>query len=337
MGRRLRYLIVLGTTLGATLAAIAGLTFGQLMADSDSETVLVAGRPADADNGTSQPNGAATISPDLTIPTPNAVSGIDFSGGEILMVSEQAAILYVLDPSDGSVIRSVNLPSFGDSDLGGWGIAAASGFWWHADYQRLKLYKLNPADGSVLLELPMPSMYLGIAWDGTNVWGVSPNTEELYRIDPATGSILNTYSLSATDGPIGGTWDGTFLWVSERDGDKFHKIDLTGNVLHTEDTAVPTLGGIAPQAPHLWVDKLVIQEIMRFDMSLGPPPMCNGQPATLIGTDGNDILLGTPGNDVIVGLKGNDVIIGKDGGDVICAGPGTDGVLVGPGNDWDIR
>ena len=245
MGRRLRYLIVLGTTLGATLAAIAGLTFGQLMADSDSETVLVAGRPADADNGTSQPNGAATISPDLTIPTPNAVSGIDFSGGEILMVSEQAAILYVLDPSDGSVIRSVNLPSFGDSDLGGWGIAAASGFWWHADYQRLKLYKLNPADGSVLLELPMPSMYLGIAWDGTNVWGVSPNTEELYRIDPATGSILNTYSLSATDGPIGGTWDGTFLWVSERDGDKFHKIDLTGNVLHTEDTWLSLLWAVS--------------------------------------------------------------------------------------------
>ena len=59
--------------------------------------------------------------------------------------------------------------------------------------------------------------------------------------------------------------------------------------------------------------------------------MCNGQPATLIGTDGNDILLGTPGNDVIVGLKGNDVIIGKDGGDVICAGSGTDGVERHPG------
>jgi hypothetical protein len=39
-----------------------------------------------------------------------------------------------------------------------------------------------------------------------------------------------------------------------------------------------------------------------------PPVTCNGLPATLVGTFGNDTLVGTPGDDVIQGRGGNDVI-----------------------------
>ena len=55
-------------------------------------------------------------------------------------------------------------------------------------------------------------------------------------------------------------------------------------------------------------------------------PTCFGQPATIIGTTGNDDLPGTLGNDVIVGLGGNDLITGSDGDDLICGGSGDDGV-----------
>ena len=36
--------------------------------------------------------------------------------------------------------------------------------------------------------------------------------------------------------------------------------------------------------------------------------MCFGEPATIIGTPGDDVLSGTSGDDVIVGLEGTDVI-----------------------------
>ena len=53
-----------------------------------------------------------------------------------------------------------------------------------------------------------------------------------------------------------------------------------------------------------------------------PVPECFGQPATIIGTPGDDTLTGTPGNDVIVGLEGTDVINTDTGGtDRVCAGP----------------
>src|SRR5262249_2657050 len=55
-----------------------------------------------------------------------------------------------------------------------------------------------------------------------------------------------------------------------------------------------------------------------------PHPTCNGLPAPIVGTDGDDELNGTPGADVIVGLGGNDTIDGFGGADTICGGNGDD-------------
>jgi Ca2+-binding RTX toxin-like protein len=60
---------------------------------------------------------------------------------------------------------------------------------------------------------------------------------------------------------------------------------------------------------------------------------CDGLVATIVGTEGDDVLVGTEGNDVIVGLGGDDVIDGLGGDDVICGGDGDDVIRGGEGND----
>ncbi|MCB2224047.1 MAG: peptidoglycan DD-metalloendopeptidase family protein [Actinobacteria bacterium] len=60
---------------------------------------------------------------------------------------------------------------------------------------------------------------------------------------------------------------------------------------------------------------------------------CFGKRATLVGTDGDDVLTGTDGRDVIHGMGGNDTIEGLGGDDLICAGTGDDVVDGGDGND----
>lgn len=62
-------------------------------------------------------------------------------------------------------------------------------------------------------------------------------------------------------------------------------------------------------------------------------PTCNGIAATIIGTDGPDVLVGTDGPDVIVAGLGNDSISGLGGNDLICGGFGNDLIDGGPGND----
>ncbi len=48
--------------------------------------------------------------------------------------------------------------------------------------------------------------------------------------------------------------------------------------------------------------------------------LCDGLPATIVGSAGDDELVGTSGNDVIAGLAGNDRIVGGGGDDLICEG-----------------
>lgn len=60
---------------------------------------------------------------------------------------------------------------------------------------------------------------------------------------------------------------------------------------------------------------------------------CGGLDATIIGTDGPDILKGTAGPDVITGRLGNDTIRGLGGDDVICGGYGNDLLYGGQGFD----
>ena len=62
-------------------------------------------------------------------------------------------------------------------------------------------------------------------------------------------------------------------------------------------------------------------------------PTCNGIPATIVGTEGDDKIKGTPGDDAIVGLGGNDRIDGKGGNDCIDGGDGNDRIDGGAGND----
>jgi Ca2+-binding RTX toxin-like protein len=65
--------------------------------------------------------------------------------------------------------------------------------------------------------------------------------------------------------------------------------------------------------------------------------LCEGLPATLTGTDGNDNLLGTAGDDVIVALGGNDLVDGAGGDDIVCGGDGADVVNGTRGVAWVIR
>jgi Ca2+-binding RTX toxin-like protein len=68
---------------------------------------------------------------------------------------------------------------------------------------------------------------------------------------------------------------------------------------------------------------------------LGSPAAveCFGLPATIVGSEGADVLIGTDGDDVVAGLGGDDAILGFGGNDALCGGPGDDGLVPGLGDD----
>jgi uncharacterized repeat protein (TIGR01451 family) len=60
---------------------------------------------------------------------------------------------------------------------------------------------------------------------------------------------------------------------------------------------------------------------------------CAGQPATVLGTTGNDQLVGTAGADVFVALGGDDTINGLGGDDRVCGRGGADLIRGAGGGD----
>jgi len=62
-------------------------------------------------------------------------------------------------------------------------------------------------------------------------------------------------------------------------------------------------------------------------------PICDGEVATIVGTQEADVIIGTQEHDVIMGLGGDDIITGLKGDDIICGGTGNDIIYSGPGVD----
>jgi uncharacterized repeat protein (TIGR01451 family) len=64
-----------------------------------------------------------------------------------------------------------------------------------------------------------------------------------------------------------------------------------------------------------------------------PPATCGGAEATIVGTDGDDVLVGTDKRDVIAALRGNDEVRGLGGKDIVCGFGGNDRLKGQGGND----
>jgi hypothetical protein len=68
-----------------------------------------------------------------------------------------------------------------------------------------------------------------------------------------------------------------------------------------------------------------------FSQAQANPNQCAS--ATILGTDGDDVIYGTDGVDIICSLDGDDTVYGLGGDDIILSGDGDDIVDAGPGND----
>ncbi len=74
--------------------------------------------------------------------------------------------------------------------------------------------------------------------------------------------------------------------------------------------------------------------VVGLNLRIPDNPTCNGLAATIIGTNGDDVIVGTNKADVIVTFGGNDTITGGNGADVICSGFGDDVIDGGNGKDY---
>ena len=161
-----------------------------------------------------------------------------------------------------------------------------------------------PEDGHVSIY----SEGYGSGWGNSIIWKSADGSERMHmahldsfghRGDVAAGELI---------GRVGKTGEATgpHLHVSARRNGEPAEVELMGKII---------------KAGHCYV-------------SIGPiAPMCLGQPATILGGGGDNVLVGTAGTDVIVALGGADEIRGLVGPDLICGGGGKDVIYGNAGED----
>ncbi len=78
---------------------------------------------------------------------------------------------------------------------------------------------------------------------------------------------------------------------------------------------------------------LLAVPVLAVNAPASAAPLCDGKPATVVGSPGDDLIQGSAGDDVIVALGGDDTVLAGGGDDVVCGGDGNDVLRGGDGSD----
>jgi hypothetical protein len=170
-----------------------------------------------------------------------------------------------IDARHGWVVETVTTEAPGRSALGSDGTHL-----WLADWGAPgtgRIYKVDPSSGDTLYSIPSPDKWPGgVAWDGVNLWIAGYIT--VRKVDPATGDVLDEFSVIYSPQPGGLAWDGQGVYYGSSgtsggaDG-RIHKYAVDGTHITAFDSPHddPELAGLAFDGAHLWVG-------MRYDDSL---------------------------------------------------------------------
>lgn len=168
--------------------------------------------------------------------------------------------IYMLDPSDGSVLKMCTPPT---AQYGGYGGLAFDGtYLWQADSYGGGIYKLNTADCSVISSIPSPDMYLNdLAWDGNYLWVCGYTSGKLYKLEPSDGSIVAEFDIQGE----GLTYDGTYLLLSQ--DSRILRINPSdGQVISSMQIPFSRPESLAWDGGYLWVASFDEAMIYRIDV-----------------------------------------------------------------------
>ena len=108
--------------------------------------------------------------------------------------------------------------------------------------------------GDTVRTIPAPYYHpQGLTFDGTQLWCVDRQTDQIYAVDPTNGRVTDSI---ATPGyiPCGLTWDGKLLWVADAEEERLYAINPISRIVEKSipcPVANPT--GLAWNGKHLWV------------------------------------------------------------------------------------
>ena len=135
-------------------------------------------------------------------------AGTAFDGTFIYQIAE--ARIDKIDPARGVVVASIPAPGQGRDS----GLAWSDGSLWVGQYRDRKILQISPQTGEVLKTIETNRFVTGVSWVDGELWhGTWEGDEnEIRRIDPADGEVLERLAMPAGTGVSGMESDGADLF-----------------------------------------------------------------------------------------------------------------------------
>ncbi len=129
--------------------------------------------------------------------------------GTYIYMNDQNILVYVIDPTDGSVVDSFSAPCGGGDYPEGIAYNQDTDYLYHTGFYSKTMWVTNTS-GTVVDTwtniLPSASGNMGVAYGYGRIWVTNNTTNEIYRIDPDTGTLEVTFGHSIPDYELGLCW-----------------------------------------------------------------------------------------------------------------------------------
>ncbi len=157
--------------------------------------------------------------------------GLTFDGTYLWLADTDNKIIQQIDTSNGNVIQFFPTPAISSSSYPG-GLAWDGQNLWHNDAMELNFnpndstYKVNTSGQIIQSYHAFGKSAIGLTWDGQYLWSSNNKTNEIYKIDVAAFSVIDTIDAPGGQYPNGLAFDGQYLWVANSDADSIYQLDI---------------------------------------------------------------------------------------------------------------
>jgi len=133
-----------------------------------------------------------------------AHAGTAFDGKHLFQIAENS--IQKIDPETGRVLATIPAPGGGGDS----GLAWAEGSLWVGQYRERKIHQIDPQTGKILRTIESNRFVTGVTWVDGELWHGTweGDQSELRRLDPATGTVLESLELPPGSGVSGLESDG---------------------------------------------------------------------------------------------------------------------------------
>ena len=207
-----------------------------------------------------------------SFPSPDtAPFGLAWINDKLWHSDLRAQIIYQLDPTNGSILRSFSAPDQWSKD-----IAFDGNYLFVCGNYQSQIYKIDTINGNIMGGFNAPgSNPVGLCFDGTYLWNADWNSDQsqpnyIYKINPANGQIISSF-ITPAESPAGLTWDGNYLWHVDMKNQVIYQLNpANGNVLAAVGTPGSKPTGLAWGDNKLWNADWDQEMIYNFYLDSGP-------------------------------------------------------------------